>query len=101
MMTKSLTFPASAAALLMLAACNSSTPTPGNLPPATADQQFTDCIVGDPNALIGIPASQAAAGHNGPVRVIPPGMVVTQDYDTKRLNLKTNASGTVLRAYCG
>ena len=91
---------------LLLAACNSgdgSAPNPSTgLPPATADQQFFDCISGgDPSPLIGLPANQAAVGHQGAVRIIPPGTVVVQDYDIKRLNLRTNNAGIVQRAYCG
>ena len=88
---------------LALAAC-SPTPDPVDraLPPPTPDQQYFDCIAGgDPAPLIGLPASQAGATHAGPVRIIPPGMLVTQDYDIKRLNLMTDDQGIVLRAYCG
>lgn len=90
-------------ATLALAACNSTPePTDDPLPPATPDQQFFDCIAGgDPAPLLGLPATQAGANHNGAVRIIPPGMVITQDYDIHRLNLMTNSAGTVLRAYCG
>lgn len=91
------------ASALILAACTSEEVMPSDgLPPPTPDQQFFDCIAdGDPTPMVGLPAAQAGAGHPGPVRVIPPGMVITQDYDIKRLNLMTDANGTVLRAYCG
>lgn len=89
---------------MVLAACNSTPDAlpPDTLPPATPDQQFFDCIEsGDPAPLLGLSADQAAIGHAGAVRVIPPGMVITQDYDIKRLNLMTDSAGIVLRAYCG
>lgn len=94
-----------AAAALALAGCNAAQETPPSgdlLPPPTPDQQFYDCIAGgDPAPLIGQPAEQVAPLHNGPVRIIPPGGVITQDYDIKRLNLMTDFDGRVLRAYCG
>ncbi|MBC6441609.1 MAG: hypothetical protein GDA53_00480 [Rhodobacteraceae bacterium] len=89
---------------LILSACNGSEvpPPPDTLPPAPADQQYFDCIAGgDPAPLLGLTASQAAFGHQGPVRIIPPGTVVAQDYDISRLNLRTSAAGLVQRAYCG
>ncbi|MEM7441440.1 MAG: I78 family peptidase inhibitor [Pseudomonadota bacterium] len=94
------------ASALLLAACNSGDGTGADpvsgLPAATPDQQYFDCIRGgDPSPLIGLPANQAAAGHKGAVRVIQPGQVVVQDYDIKRLNLRTNNAGIVQRAYCG
>lgn len=83
----------------VLAACAAEAPPDDAAPPP--DQQFTDCIDGDAALLIGQSASAATLTHAGPVRVIPDGSVVTQDYDTKRLNLVTDPDGIVLRAYCG
>jgi hypothetical protein len=35
------------------------------------------------------------------VRLLPPGIVITKEYDTGRLNLELDASGRVVRVYCG
>jgi hypothetical protein len=35
------------------------------------------------------------------VRVLPPGIMVTKEYDAGRLNLDVDAGGRVLRAHCG
>lgn len=98
-----------AAITLALAGCDSSG---GGVPSedldiadggsTTADQSFVDCYAGDPGALAGQNAEEARQAHTtGPVRVIPPGSLVTQDYDPKRLNLVTDAMGIVVRIYCG
>ncbi|WMT88757.1 I78 family peptidase inhibitor [Pelagibacterium sp. 26DY04] len=36
----------------------------------------------------------------GSLRVITPGMAVTQDFRADRLNLEVDASGNLVRAYC-
>ncbi|MEM6619120.1 MAG: I78 family peptidase inhibitor [Pseudomonadota bacterium] len=94
-----------AALISFLSACAADAPPPDAAPAADdipEDQLFFDCITGDPAALIGQSATAAGAGHNGPVRVIPQGSVITQDYDIKRLNLITDpATGQVVRVYCG
>jgi hypothetical protein len=48
----------------------------------------------DQSALDGMRFSQ-------PVRIIAPGTAVTMDFSPARLNIETDATGRILRAYCG
>ena len=37
----------------------------------------------------------------GPVRLVPPGVVVTMDYNPTRINLELDAEGVIIGVYCG
>lgn len=58
---------------------------------------------GDPvQALIGRPvAEMPASGGWGALRVIWPGMAVTEDYSESRLNVEVDAQGIIQRLSCG
>lgn len=80
--------------LLLVAACQSSLPTP--------DTEDDHCSASRHQALIGTPASsidrmQLPKG----TRVIHPDTVVTQDYRTDRLNIHVNEAGQIERVACG
>lgn len=88
------------AVLLVLAAC---APAPESvpLPPPTAPVPDT-CgatpfmpLVGGP--LSGFDATQA----KGPVRIIGPGMLVTQDFAAARINISHDARQAITRIDCG
>lgn len=67
-------------------------PRPGNdTCPAPELQHY----LGEPEA--------AAAGidYAGPVRVILPGMAVTEDYSASRLNIDIGLDGRIARLWCG
>ena len=36
-----------------------------------------------------------------PVRILPPGAMMTQDYNPTRLNFDLDGSGTITRVWCG
>lgn len=37
----------------------------------------------------------------GPIRIIHPGDMVTQDYNPARLDVEVNGSGVIIRLHCG
>lgn len=52
--------------------------------------------------LIGQPVGKLpATGDWGTLRVIWPGMAVTEDYSETRLNVEVDADGMILNATCG
>ncbi|KKB13384.1 hypothetical protein VE25_02260 [Devosia geojensis] len=69
-----------------------------------------DCGASTLQSRIGQPVVQGAGGTSiggvavnapGAIRVIAPGQPVTQDYSTGRLNLDVDASGRLVRPWCG
>lgn len=52
--------------------------------------------------LVGSPATSVTSlKRENLVRVIAPGQMVTQDYQPERINVVTDAKGTVVRISCG
>ncbi|WP_421950331.1 I78 family peptidase inhibitor [Pelagibacterium sp.] len=93
------------AATLALAACSSTTTPPDTSmpPPVDCGAQALAGMTGQP--VIGSTAQDVRVGGQainaaGTVRVITPGMAVTQDFRPDRLNLEVDASGNLVRAYC-
>lgn len=96
---------AASALLVSLSACMS----------ARSDQSLpgmgaTECGAGALEGRIGQEVVQGAGGTSiggvavdapGPIRVIAPGQPVTQDYSPARLNLDVDASGRLVRPWCG
>jgi len=69
-----------------------------------------DCGASTLTGRIGQPVVQGAGGTSiggvavnapGTIRVIAPGQAVTQDYSSSRLNLDVDASGNLVRPWCG
>jgi hypothetical protein len=68
-----------------------------------------DCGASALQSRIGQPVAQGAGGTSiggvavsaPAIRVIAPGQPVTQDYSTSRLNLDVDASGRLVRPWCG
>jgi starvation-inducible outer membrane lipoprotein len=93
------------AASFALAACSSTT-----TPPSTSMPPPIDCgaqaLAGKTGqSVIGSTAQDVRVGGEaintaGTVRVITPGMAVTQDFRPDRLNLEVDAAGNLVRAYC-
>ncbi|MGK7651401.1 MULTISPECIES: I78 family peptidase inhibitor [unclassified Roseovarius] len=71
--------------------------------PSRADEKGPDsCLAATHAALVGQPLSafdQSALDQ--PVRVIPPGGIVTMDYNPERLNVDLDSSNTIVRFWCG
>ncbi|WP_417581689.1 I78 family peptidase inhibitor [Pelagibacterium sp.] len=93
------------ASSLLLAACSSTTTPPSTSmpPPIDCGAQSLSGKIGQ--QVIGSTAQDVRIGGQpinsaGTVRVIRPGMPVTQDYRPDRLNLEVDASNTLLRASC-
>jgi hypothetical protein len=60
------------------------------------------CIENEIDTFIGMDKSTLFATQElMPVRIIEPGMAVTQDYSEARGNFVVDANGTILDAYCG
>ncbi len=82
-----------------LAACTEIPPDPPTNQPV---EDTTSCGGGPDSNLVGQPVDVLAAmTFPGPVRVIHPGMLITQEYNIKRLNLDVNAKGIITRVWCG
>lgn len=90
---------------IALAGCSSTTTPPDTSmpPPVDCGAQALSGMTGQP--VIGSTAQDVRIGGQainaaGTVRVITPGMAVTQDYRPDRLNLEVDAAGNLVRAYC-
>ncbi|SPJ23307.1 I78 family peptidase inhibitor [Palleronia abyssalis] len=79
--------------ILPLAACQVTAPQ------ATPDT--CEAVAERVSARIGTPVAEVDATGPEGRRVIGPNDMVTMDYVEGRLNLKTDADGTLTRAYCG
>ena len=86
---------------LMLAACQpipQEAPYPGGPGPLNLARCGGDQV----EPLIGQPVSALpATGGWGTLRVIWPGMPVTEDYSSSRLNVDVNAEGRISGLWCG
>lgn len=96
--------------VLPLAGCVLPIPVPEGTPGAieVVLDEGDSCGARDLRQFLGQPASVAQGvrilGLDGtpvPVRVIGPGDAVTQDFNPERVNLRTNAAGTVISIDCG
>lgn len=85
------------ALLLTAAACSDSgTPAPEGLPGMPQECDATRYA-----ALVGEPAEDLDLDHAGPVRVLAPDSMMTMDYRTDRLNVRTDDKGIVTAFFCG
>jgi hypothetical protein len=96
---KNLALPA--VVLLLLAACQPAPPDPRLIgPPDQID--LTRCGGAPVLALIGQNVlDMPASGGWGTLRVIGPGMAVTEDYSDTRLNVEVDAEGRIIGVRCG
>lgn len=86
---------------LLLSACQASGPDPRYLgPPAQID--LSSCGGEALWPLVGQPvAALPDTGGWGALRVIWPGMAVTEDYSESRLNVEVDAQGAIIGLSCG
>lgn len=85
------------ALILMLAAC-APPPDPGR----PGGGNLARCGGGPVGALIGLPVSaMPATGGWTALRVIEPGMAVTEDYSPTRLNVGLDRQGRIIGIACG
>jgi len=75
---------------------------PSDSPVDQPVEDTTACGAGPDSNLVGQPVDVLAAmTFPGPVRVIRPGMLITQEYNPKRLNLDLDNKGIIIRGWCG
>jgi hypothetical protein len=81
------------AAMVMLAACQTSVPE-GAGPDG--------CGAGALQGLVGQSATVLQRmKFAGPTRILRPGMAVTMDYSPDRLNIEIDGAGRIIRVQCG
>ncbi|WP_162891819.1 I78 family peptidase inhibitor [Profundibacter amoris] len=82
-----------------LAACTEIPPDP---PIDQPTEDTTACGGGPDSNLVGQSVDVLAAmTFPGPMRVIRPGMLITQEYNPKRMNLDLDNKGIIIRVWCG
>lgn len=93
------------ASALAIAGCSSTANPPDTSmpPPVDCGAQALGSKTGQ--SVVGSTAQDVRVGGEaiavpGDIRVITPGMAVTQDFRPDRLNLEVDASGNLVRAYC-
>lgn len=86
---------------ILLSGCQATTPDPRLIgPPAQLD--LSSCGGNLVLPLVGQPVSvMPASGDWGALRIIWPGMAVTEDYSESRLNVQVDAQGIIIGASCG
>ncbi|KQX19061.1 MULTISPECIES: I78 family peptidase inhibitor [unclassified Sphingomonas] len=91
---------------LALGGCTTTVSEPGQavpesnvVPPVACDAARVEAYVGRNGTAVAEEARTAAGARS--VRVIAPGQAVTMDFRRDRLNIETDASGTVVRVSCG
>ncbi len=87
-------FSITAVALTALCACEVQDNAGTTLPGRTCGAERLD-------HLVGMKASEVTFDTAGPVRILPPNSVATTDFAPLRLNVKTDANGTITSMHCG
>ena len=87
-------------ALIFLAACapeedTVDRPAPDAVDALCPEREMLLTYVGGPVTAFDID------GYGKPVRLVPPGALVTQEYLPQRLNIETDAAGVITRFWCG
>jgi hypothetical protein len=92
-------------ALVLTACMGVERPAPASPPaqaPALRELAPDTCGAGGLAALVGGPAGNLrTVVLPGPVRIVGPTSIVTEEYMADRLNVHTDARGTILRIDCG
>lgn len=92
-------------AVLMAACTPVPDPAPAPLPPADnglVEREPDSCGAGDLQHLIGQNEGMIRTVRTkGAYRIIPPGALVTQEYDSFRLDVHVDDAGTILKLSCG
>ncbi|QFT82648.1 Peptidase inhibitor I78 family protein [Roseovarius sp. THAF27] len=89
------------ATLTTVAACGPAVTDDGV--PSRAEEEGPDiCMAADHAALVGQPLDAFDQSTlDQPVRIIPPGGIVTMEYNPKRLNVDLDSDNTIVRFWCG
>lgn len=73
-----------------------------DIPPRLEEAGPDECGMAENETLVGEPVSLFdEASWPNPVRIIPPGGIVTTEYSPKRLNIDLNSRGEIVRFWCG
>lgn len=79
---------------LALAGCNVTTEGPPEMT-GTCEAESLQHLVGQPLSTFD------AVAVSGPVRILPPGAMMTMDYPLDRLNVELASDGQITRLWCG
>ncbi|NIY79161.1 hypothetical protein HCZ23_06720 [Celeribacter sp. HF31] len=91
-----------ALSLCTLTACNEEAPAAGERDPALPKPSDLSCAIDMVTPLIGeMPTALEAIDIPDPVRVIRPGMAITEDYRPDRTNIDIGRDGRIARVWCG
>jgi len=71
--------------------------------PSRLEEEGPDsCYAADHTELVGQPLSAFDQSTlDQPVRIIPPGGIVTMEYNPRRLNVDLDGNSTIVRFWCG
>ncbi len=88
--------------ILLVAGCGPAGESAGDVPPRLEEAGPDECGMAENEALIGQPVSAFdEAAWEKPVRIIPPGGIVTMEYNPQRLNIDLDSRGQIVRFWCG
>jgi hypothetical protein len=88
--------------LLLVAGCVPADETVDGVPPRLEERGPDSCGLAENEALVGEPVSAFdEAAWDKPVRIIPPGGIVTMEYNPQRLNIDLDERGRIVRFWCG
>lgn len=75
---------------------------PADVTPGFNDKEPDTCKAADLQGLLGQPAGNLRTiALEGPVRIIRPGELVTQEYDSHRIDVDVDGAGNMWRIQCG
>lgn len=87
--------------LVMVTGCGPAA-TETEAPPRAEEAGPDSCGVADHETLVGQPLSAFdQSGLDQPVRIIPPGGIVTMEYNPRRLNVDLDGASNIVRFWCG
>lgn len=82
-------------AALVLGACVAAEPDDGLPPEGACGAKALQDLIGQPRSVLDV------MRFSQPLRVIEPGMAVTEDYNPGRLNIELDDVGQIIRVACG
>lgn len=75
---------------------------PVDVTPGFNDTEPDTCKAAGLQGFVGQPAGNLrTVAVSGPVRIIHPGELVTQEYDSHRIDVDVDGAGTIQRIQCG
>ncbi len=84
-----------------MAACTEQAPSRPEAPPPIPAPEADSCDAARFADLIGQDAEAIDLDHAGPVRILAPDSMMTMDYRSERLNVRTDAGGRITSFFCG